>query len=170
MVVGNSRETVLPSEYEFLSCFNHDVMQFIIDNRLSFANSFGTGIHQIKTQLGVEAEKEWTLHAKDLKTQHVQKASMDDVAEIRRAFRDLGIRNEDHKYGRTCLYCPQLYGQCILSTFGNDDGVFEEVGTSPSEAGRIVGAVLPAAARRSCSLESLAKTPGSIRRFQRHTL
>ena len=151
MLVGNSRETALPSEYGFLCRFNRDVMQFIVDNRLSFANCLGIGIHQIKTQLRVEAKKHWTLHAKHLKTQHVQKASMDDVAEIRHAFCDLVIHNEDHKYGRTCLYCPQLYGQCILNTFWGADGVFEEVDTSPSEADRIVRAMLPAAVRRSCS-------------------
>ncbi len=93
---------------------------------------------------------------------------MDDGKEIRAAFQDLVIHNEDHRYGRICLYCPQLYGQGIQSTFWGADDVFEEVGTSPTEADRVILALLPAAVMRLCSWGIARETLVSIRLFQRH--
>ena len=151
MLTGNSQGTVLPSQQQYVGRFVDDVMRFIVDNRLSYATVLGTGVSAMKAQLKAEAEKHWSLHVGYLRAQGMDKASVEDVEELRSTFRGLVIHNEDHKYGRICLYCPQLYGQCIQSTFWGEDDVFEEVDASPTEADRVIRSMLPTAVRRLCS-------------------
>ena len=66
MLAGNSKETVLPSQQQYVSRFVNDVMRFIVDNRLSYANVLAAGVSAMKAQLKAEAEKHWSLHAEYL--------------------------------------------------------------------------------------------------------